>query len=392
MKRLIYITLVVLLLISGCSYRTIEETTPSTLPATEPPTEPSTEPTATEVLSPIEPVFDPNKIMDAMTTEELVGQLFLARCPVGDASVTELQRYQFGGYILFGKNFKDKSPDDIISITDAYQDAAKIPILIAVDEEGGVVNRVSSNSAFRETPFPSLRNLYQTGGLPLILETEEEKCRLLCNLGINVNMAPVCDISTESNAFMYSRSLGQSPEITGDVIANIAKTMASKKIGSVLKHFPGYGNNPDTHTGIAVDSRSITELESADLVPFRAGIAAGCDAILVSHTVVECLDAELPASLSPSVIGYLRNDMGFEGVIVTDDLIMQAITDSYGTGEAAVLAVLAGNDLLCSSEYGLQYNAVLDAVNNGRIPQARIKASVARILQWKHNLGLIPLS
>jgi beta-N-acetylhexosaminidase len=109
-------------------------------------------------------------------------------------------------------------------------------------------------------------------------------------------------------------------------------------------------------------------LKSSDLVPFAAGIEAGAQAILVSHTFVNCLDTEYPASLSPLVIGYLRNEMGFEGVVVTDDLVMKAIKDLYGAGESAVLAVLAGNDLLISSEYEIQYNAVLDAVQTGRIP------------------------
>ena len=226
-------------------------------------------------------------------------------------------------------------------------------------------------------------------GLDLVLDTEAEKCSLLISLGINVNMAPVCDVTTDPNAFMYSRSLGQDPQTTGQYIASVVSVMASNATGSVLKHFPGYGNNTDTHTGIAVDNRTLEALETADLIPFQAGIDAGCDAILVSHTIVTCLDGTLPASLSPAVIDYLRNNMGFTGVIVTDDLVMQALTDQYGTGEAAVLAVQAGNDLLCSSEYAAQYTAVLDAVNTGRISMEQVKASVARILLWKHNLSLI---
>jgi beta-N-acetylhexosaminidase len=167
------------------------------------------------------------------------------------------------------------------------------------------------------------------------------------------------------------------------------REMDSNKIGSCLKHFPGYGNNADTHTGIAVDSRSLAELESKDLIPFAAGIRAGADAILVSHTIVEALDPDLPASLSPAVHNYLRNTMGFEGVILTDDLVMQAITDVYGAGEAAVLAVLAGNDLLCSSEYTVQYEAVLAAVLEGRIDIDTLNNAVRRVLQWKIDLGLL---
>ena len=324
-----------------------------------------------------------------MTTEELVGQLFLARCPDGGIAVTDLQTYHLGGYLLFGRDFEDQTPDSIRQTISQYQAASAIPMLIAIDEEGGTVCRVSSNKAFRSSRFPSPRKLYNTGGLDLVLDTEAEKCSLLISLGINVNMAPVCDVTTDPNAFMYSRSLGQDPQTTGQYIASVVSVMASNATGSVLKHFPGYGNNTDTHTGIAVDNRTLEALETADLIPFQAGIDAGCDAILVSHTIVTCLDGTLPASLSPAVIDYLRNNMGFTGVIVTDDLVMQAITDQYGTGEAAVLAVQAGHDLLCSSEYAAQYTAVLDAVNTGRISMEQVKASVARILLWKHNLSLI---
>ena len=223
----------------------------------------------------------------------------------------------------------------------------------------------------------------------MVLSVESEKADLLSSLGINVNMAPVCDVTTQKGAFMYSRSLGQSPEITGEFVAGTVERMAKFHVGSVLKHFPGYGNNSDTHTGIAVDDRSLETLESADLVPFAAGIEAGCDAILVSHTIVNAFDDSLPATLSPAVHAYLREEMGFEGVIVTDDLVMQAITDTYGAGEAAVMAVLAGNDLLCSTEYQVQYQAVLEAVQSGRISREILDSAVTRLLRWKQELELI---
>ena len=342
-----------------------------------------------ETIAPTEPGFDPYMLVSQMSAEELVGQLFLARCPSDSTAIADIQEYHLGGYILFGRDFENRSADTVRTTIADYQNAAEIPLLIAVDEEGGSVCRVSSQTAFRQSRFLSPRKLYAEGGLPLVLETEAEKCQLLLSAGVNVNMAPVCDVTTDPNAFMYSRSLGQSPEVTADYIASVTALMQEYQVGSVLKHFPGYGNNTDTHVGIATDNRPLEELEAVDLAPFRAGIQAGCGAILVSHTFVNCLDTQYPASLSPAVIGYLRNDMGFDGVIVTDDLVMQAITDLYGTEEAAVLAVLAGNDLLCCSEYQRQYAAVLDAVDSGRIPLEQIQASAARILQWKYDLGLL---
>lgn len=399
MKRVISILLVILILLSGCTKPAADNTQQETPPTEQAPQaaavaendvpETAVPETTDPVTEPTKPAFDPYTIMADMTVEEKIGQLFLARCPGIEEGADDVGQYHLGGYILFGKDFDDQTIGAMQRTIGEYQAAAKIPLLIAVDEEGGTVNRVSSHSQFRESSFPSPRKLYEEGGLELVLETEKEKCMLLGALGINVNMAPVCDITTNSGAFMYSRSLGESPEVTGDYIANMVKTMSAYHIGGVLKHFPGYGNNADTHVQIAVDSRSLEELSSYDLVPFQYGIDAGCDAILVSHTIVECLDTELPASLSPDVIRYLRNQMGFNGVVVTDDLKMAAITDQYGTGEAAVMAVLADADLLCSSYYWTQYNAVLEAYYDGRIPQDEIEDSVARILNWKHELGLI---
>ena len=345
--------------------------------------------TAAEIDStPAEPEFDPITFASLLSTEEKVGQLFLARCPETNA-LEDVTNYHLGGYILFDRDFRHSTPEEVQSLIVEFQQAASIPMLMAVDEEGDTVTRVSCYKQFRHSNFPSPRSLYDQGGITLIAEIEQEKCQLLTSLGLNVNMAPVCDITTDPDAFMYDRSLGQPPYATAYFTKTIVDIMKEYQVGSVLKHFPGYGNNTDTHTGIATDERSLDELESADLVPFAVGIKAGCGAILVSHTFINALDPILPASLSPVVNEYLRNELGFDGVAVTDDLAMEAITDLYGDEEAAVLAVLAGNDLLCSSEYQVQYTAVLEAVHSGRISAERLDQAVVRILQWKHQLGLI---
>ena len=328
-------------------------------------------------------------LLDEMTLEEKVGQLFLARCNSA-AAIQDISQYHLGGLVLFGQDFDGETPDSIRHTIAGYQSAAKISLLIAVDEEGGTVTRISRYPAFRQTPFPSPRESFDQGGRDQALAVEEEKCRLLSSLSINVNLGPVCDVSTEPDAFMYQRSLGQSPEATGDFVYRTVKKMRAYGIGSVLKHFPGYGNNADTHTGVAVDSRSLDIFEQQDLLPFASGIAAGCDAVRVSHTVVQAMDPQLPAALSPAVHEYLRETMGFQGVILTDDLSMEAITEGYGAGEAAVIAVLAGNDLLCSTEYAVQYEAVLEAAQTGRIEGSRLDEAVSRVLRWKLELGLLP--
>ena len=341
-----------------------------------------------EVFAEEEQLSDSEKIILNMSLEEKVGQLFLARCPDVNA-VSDVLEYNLGGYILFARDFKDYSPEEVVTNIENYQNAAKIPLLIAVDEEGGTVCRVSRYEQFRKNPFPSPRYLYDKGGIELIAEKEQEKCELLIGLGINVNMAPVCDITTDKNAFMYDRSLGQNPAETGFFAATVLEIMQENNIGGVMKHFPGYGNNTDTHTGIAIDNRSLEELENNDIIPFKIAIESGCGAILVSHTFVNCFDTEYPASLSKKVHDYIRNDLNFDGVIITDDLVMEAITDLYGAEEAAVLAVLAGNDLLCSSEYKVQYNAVFEAVKSGRIPEEIIDKAAINIIEWKYKIGIM---
>ena len=328
------------------------------------------------------------KLVKSLTLEEKVGQLFLAAYPdVGAESY--ISDCHLGGFIMFGREFKGSTPEQIKAKIGSHQESAKIPLLFAVDEEGGTVCRVSAYSQFRESRFPSPRTLFNKGGIDAIIEAEQEKCVLLKSLGINVNMAPVCDITTEKSAFMYSRSLGQSPEITAEFVKSVISVTDENNIGNVLKHFPGYGNNVDTHIGIAVDERTLDELEGIDLIPFKAGVESGCGAILVSHTIVKCLDGEMPASLSKAVHDYIRGTLGFDGVIVTDDLTMQAITDNYGSGEAAVLAVMAGNDLICCSNFKVQYNAVLQAVRDGRISIEQVDEACARVIDWKYKLGLI---
>lgn len=382
------------LLLAGCTLSpatvpTLQTTTSTTLPpVTESQPTPETAVPSSQPTEPTEPAFDPYEIIDTMSPEALVGQLFLIRCPDGSGE-EEILRYQPGGFVLFGKDFSPFTPDEAAQRISGFQSASTIPMLIATDEEGGTVTRVSSFPQYRSTRFPSPRKLYAEGGFDLILTTETEKCRLLKSIGVNVNLAPVCDITDDPDAFMYQRSLGQSPSVTGAFAAEVCALMTQEGVGSVLKHFPGYGSNVDTHTGIARDCRPLAQLEEADLLPFRAGIAAGCDGILVSHTIVEALDPVNPASLSPAVVQYLRSGLDFDGVIITDDLIMEAITDLYGAEEAAVLAVLAGCDMLCSSEYAVQYPVVLSAFQDGRIPETQIRESVARILLWKYRLGLL---
>lgn len=335
-----------------------------------------------------EPTSRTDEILYGMTLEEKVGQMFIARCPEANGAAL-VSQYQPGGYILFERDFAGKTKDAVIADINSYQSSAKVGMFIGVDEEGGIVNRISTNPNLRGAPFWSPQALYAEGGFDFIESDTEEKCDLLKSLGVNLNFAPVADVSENPNDFMYSRSFGRNAQETSQYVSLVVSTMKANNLGSVLKHFPGYGNNADTHTGMAYDSRSMESFRSSDFLPFKAGIEAGASMVLVSHNVVGCMDGNYPASLSKPVHDILRNELGFNGVIVTDDLVMNGIRDFTGDKEAVVLAVEAGNDLLCSTDFKTQIPAVIDAVRSGEISEERIDVSVRRILDLKLALGII---
>ena len=327
-------------------------------------------------------------ILKSMTTEEKVGQMFFVRCRK-DTAVQDVKTYSPGGYILFDADIKGTTRDSLRVKIQSYQEASKVKLLIGVDEEGGDINRLSRYKEFRAVPFHSPQSLFTEGGFPLIVSDTKEKAELLKDLGFNVNLAPVCDVSTNPGDYIYLRSFGKSAQETAEYARTVVETMNTEKIGCTLKHFPGYGNNADTHKGIAIDSRSYDTFVNSDFIPFQAGIEAGAGSILVSHTIVNCMDEKLPASLSPAVHKILREDLGFQGVIMTDDLKMDAVKDYIGDETSAVMAVKAGNDLLIASDFDVQIPTVLNALKNGSITEDRIDESVIKILIWKLQLGII---
>ncbi len=325
-----------------------------------------------------------HEILSSMTIEDKVGQLFLARNPkTAEEGIALIEKYKVGGIIFFGRDFRGSDPKSFLTMIESYNGTSKIPLLTAVDEEGGTVCRASLYTAFRDQRFASPAELYEAGGLETVLADAAEKSDFLISLGLNFNLAPVADISTNEKDFIYKRSLGKGRDETADYVSKTVKIMKDHGILSSLKHFPGYGSNSDTHTGIAYDKRSLSDLRKNDLVPFDAGIAAGAPVVMISHSIVECIDSKMPASLSPKVLSLLRDELCFEGVAMTDDLAMDAIGEFTESGEAAVLAIIAGNDLLCCSNIASQYPAVVEAVKSGRISEERIDESVLRIIKMK---------
>ncbi len=326
------------------------------------------------------------KVVSKMTLKEKVGQLFLVRYNEND--VEYLSNFYPGGYIFFAKDFENKTKESITKEIAKDQSLNKYPLIIGVDEEGGFVTRVSRFSNFRSEKFKSPREYYEEGGYELLEQTEKEKAELLTSLGINLNLAPVADISTNPDDFINNRSFGKGTEETTEYIKNMVSYSNKYKINSCLKHFPGYGNNADTHTGVAIDNRSYENFIENDFKPFKAGIDEGVPSILVSHNVVNSIDSEYPSSLSSKVISELRNTLGFTGIIMTDDLAMDAVKSYVDNGHAATLAINAGNDMIITSDFMTMKNEIIQSVENKEITEETIDKAVTRIIAWKYYSGL----
>ena len=329
-----------------------------------------------------------NKVIEdrlaTMTLEEKVGQLFWARVP-SNHQIEDLQSYHLSGYILFGRDFEGRSIEDMKALTKDYQAAAKIPLLIGSDEEGGTVTRISS---ILETPFQSPMALYQQGGMDAVLSDTKQKAELLKSVGINAGLFPVADLARNQSAFIYDRTIGQDAQTTASYVQQVVEELKKSKVGSTLKHFPGYGDNGDSHTAIIQDNRSLDELRQADFLPFQAGIDAGADSVLVSHNILSKIDT-VPSSISPKITDLLRKELHFKGVIMTDDFDMAGIADFVSQEEAAFQVIVAGNDLILGSSYQTQIPYLLKKISSGELTEERIDESVRRILTWKYDLGLL---
>lgn len=327
-------------------------------------------------------------LLASMTLEEKVGQLFLARVPEEDAT-SDIETWHLGGYMMFFRDFKGETPRTITKKIAEYQDHATVPMFIGVDEEGGTVSRLKYGDGLISEDFESPQELYNDGGLDAVREDARTKSKLLKSYGINYNLAPDADVSTDPNSFIYERTYGQGADATADYVTTVVGAMQENKVGNCLKHFPGYGDNGDSHEEIIRDSRTLASFEATDLVPFKAGIDAGADSVLVTHNIIECMDASLPASLSKPVHDYLRNTLHFDGVIVTDDFDMKGLSDFVDQDTGAVETIAAGSDLVISSSYATQIPAVVAAVNNQTLSQDQIDGAARCVLKMKMRLGLI---
>lgn len=325
-----------------------------------------------------------DKVKD-MTLEEKIGQILLVRYP--EESYEEaINNYHVSGFVFFSKDFQNKEIAQVQQMIADAQHITKIPLLTAVDEEGGSVVRISSNSHLVDTPFLSPQALYAVGGFDKITQDTISKSTLLRSLGINVNLAPVVDVATDKDSYMYPRTIGLDTEGTATYAKTVIESSKNSSVSYVLKHFPGYGDASDTHFGQAVIDEDFSFLSDTYLPPFETGIQAGAEAILVNHNLYRSIDEKYPASLSSQIHNILRQDLGFTGIVITDDLQMEAL---QGQENAIVQAVLAGNDLIITSDYKTDFLRLKRAVQEKEISEDLISKLAFRVIAWKYYKGLM---
>lgn len=322
-------------------------------------------------------------LVNKMSLESIVGSFFMPHHTSN--SLEDVSKYHLGGLVLFGEAFKNKTREDILKMIEELQKRADYPLFLAVDEEGGSVVRVSSNRNLKVKSFSSPRSLYTKGGFELIRTDNQEKNELLKSLGLNINLAPVLDISIDKNDYIYYRSIGLSPELTGEFAKVIIESSKDSGIVNVMKHYPGYGKNKDTHKTSSLDTRSKEEVER-DLIPFKRAILSGAEAIMISHNTVEVLDSINPASISINNHNYLRNILDFMGMVITDALNMGATADIEDIG---LKAILAGNNIIITKNYSKNIEEIINYVKAGNLSEEYLKALAVKVIAWKISMGLI---
>ncbi|MDE3117455.1 MAG: beta-N-acetylhexosaminidase [Nitrospirota bacterium] len=320
----------------------------------------------------------------AHSLREQIGQLFMLGF-MGTSVTPELAdfiaTYKPGGVILFKRNLE--SVAQIVQLTNDLQKLSPhSPLLISIDQEGGRVSRLPAGF----TIFPPCASLGTCGSYDLAYAAASVTATELHAVGINMNMAPVLDVHTNpANPIIGDRAFGSDPALVSDLGEATFKGLQDNKVVACGKHFPGHGDTiADSHKELPLVNGSRERLEAIELPPFHHAFQRGLASLMTAHVLYPALDDRYPATLSPTILtGLLRGQMGFDGLVLTDDMEMQAIMDHYGIGDASVRAFQAGADVvLICKEQALQVAALeafTKAVEDGTIPQARVEASLRRV-------------
>ncbi len=335
-----------------------------------------------------------------MTLEKKVAQLFMVSffgTHLTEAEALFLREVQPGAVALFGRNAE--SPIQVTALTNSIQQQSGVggglPLLIAVDQEGGLIQHLQAG--FTRFPAPMLWTATQDSDLAY--DVGAAMARELRAVGVNMNLAPVADLQTNPhNPIIKRRSFGNIPEMVAPILTNFIRGMQENGVVATVKHFPGHGDTAtDSHLQLPIVDHDQDRLNALELQPFMAAVAAGVEVAMVSHIWFPALDAEpLPASLSQRVVaGLLREELGYDGIIMTDALDMDAVDTSYGASEASIRAILAGNDLIAigahvgTDRIRAAIADVVQAVRDGRISEGQVDLSVSRLLATKEKYGIL---
>lgn len=394
--------------VPSVSHGTVVTTAPQ--PTQEPSqteTEESTEPPSTQETPPTEPepAPDPNlekaqAYLETLTLEQKVGQMIFATpdslTGVGGADIAgtmtrdALERYPVGGVVYFSQNIRSES--QIVEMVKKTQEYAGIPMFMGVDEEGGRVSRLS-RVGVTDTLDP-MATYGAAGDVEAVKSLGQSLGAQLLVAGFNLDFAPVADVITnEENTEIGDRSFSKDPQVAAKMVAAMTQGLQDSGVSACLKHFPGHGStSADSHTGASLSNRTLDELRATELIPFKAGIEADVGMVMISHmSLPQVTGEEIPCDLSYEVVTeLLRQELGYEGVIITDSHEMASITAYYGCAEAAIKAIAAGCDIvLMPKSISEAYNGILNAIKDGTLTEERINESVLRILALKYELGII---
>ncbi|MFR1710181.1 MAG: beta-N-acetylhexosaminidase [Clostridium sp.] len=333
------------------------------------------------------------KQIDNMTLEERVGQMFIVGLDgyeVDDNIVNLIKNKKAGGVILFSKNINTvEQTKRLIGDLNELNGESQPKLFMSVDEEGGIVSRIPKEMG----QFESAWDVGATGDLSYAFEHGKAIGKTIKSLGFNMDFAPVLDVnSNPNNPVIGIRAFSDDPQIAKTMGTEVYKGLRSTGVLGVGKHFPGHGDTDvDSHVAVPIINKSLDELRNLELIPFKYAIDNGMDMVMVSHLYLPQVDDEYVASLSSNIVTkLLRKELGFNGVVVTDDMIMEGVKGKYPTSESAVKAIEAGDDLIIVStgieDQNSAIDGVIEAVRNGIISNKRIDESVYRILKMKNDI------
>jgi len=329
------------------------------------------------------------EMLDQMSIDEKIGQLVILGIEgysMDEGAKAIIQEYSVGGIILFGRNVENSQ--QLLSLINSLKaaNAEKIPLFLSVDEEGGIVSRLPKEV----NKLPTGKKVGSKNNEEAAYKVGEAIGEAVKAYGYNMNFAPVLDInSNPQNPVIGNRAYGSNAAVVGNVGISVMKGLQSSRVIPVVKHFPGHGDTAvDSHISLPVVDKTLEALMGMELIPFTDAIKEGAEAVMVAHIQYNKIDSKRPATLSKIILtDILRQQLGFEGVILTDDLTMGAIVENYGIGEAAIASIKAGSDILLVCHGYENGNKVLQAlkraVEEGEISEARIDESVYRILSLK---------